>query len=92
MTINMCKLVDCRNDTWHFLTHELVHTGVGEVHDGLWAGLHQADPDGSAGALVVDRIMDCLLNTSSEGKPIYMCGHSLGGGLISMLSLILPTR
>ena len=26
------------------------------------------------------------------GKAVYLCGHSLGGGLVSMLSLILPTR
>ncbi|CAK0782345.1 hypothetical protein CVIRNUC_005640 [Coccomyxa viridis] len=66
--------------------------GVGTVHDGLWAGLHQADPDSPAGCLVVDRILDCLQRAAGRGKAVYLCGHSLGGGLVSMLSLILPTR
>ena len=30
--------------------------------------------------------------TCAGGKPLFLCGHSLGGGLASMLSLILPTR
>lgn len=30
------------------------------MHDGLWAGLHQRDPDCAAGSLLVDRIMACL--------------------------------
>lgn len=62
------------------------------MHDGLWAGLHQADPDSPAGCLVVDRILDCLQRAAGRGKAVYLCGHSLGGGLVSMLSLILPTR
>ena len=66
-------------------------SGVGEVHDGLWAGLHQQDPASSAGHNVLDRIMHCLQSVSKQ-KQIYLCGHSLGGGLVSMLSLILPTR
>ena len=69
-----------------------VIAGVGTVHDGLWAGLHQADPDSPAGCLVVDRILDCLQRAAGGGKAVYLCGHSLGGGLVSMLSLILPTR
>ena len=69
-----------------------VIAGVGAVHDGLWAGLHQADPDSPAGYLVVDRILDCLQHAAKGGEAIYLCGHSLGGGLVSMLSLILPTR
>ena len=32
------------------------------MHDGLWAGLHQTDPDCAAGSLVVNRIMACLEN------------------------------
>ena len=62
------------------------------MHDGLWAGLHQADPDSPAGCLVVDRILDCLQRAAEGGKAIYLCGHSLGGGLVSMLSLIAATR
>lgn len=68
-----------------------LHAGVGEVHDGLWAGLHQLDPASAAGHLVVDRILHCLQDVSQQ-KQIFMCGHSLGGGLVTMLSLILPTR
>ncbi len=68
-----------------------LRAGVGEVHDGLWAGLHQQDPSSPAGRLVVDRILDCLRDMSQQ-KQIFMCGHSLGGGLVTMLSLILPTR
>ena len=64
---------------------------MGEVHDGLWAGLHQRDPAGPAGDLVVDRILRCLQGVSGQ-KQIFLCGHSLGGGLVTMLSLILPTR
>ena len=62
------------------------------MHDGLWAGLHQADPDALAGGLVVDRILNCLQHAAEGGKAVYLCGHSLGGGLVSMLSLILPAR
>ena len=70
----------------------MVTAGVGTVHDGLWAGLHQADPDSATGGPLVDRILDCLQHAAKGNKAIYMCGHSLGGGLVSMLSLILPTR
>ena len=70
----------------------MVTAGVGTVHDGLWSGLHQADPGSPAGYLVVDRIIDCLQRAAEGGKTVYLCGHSLGGGLVSMLSLILPTR
>ena len=42
------------------LTGSVVLAGVGEVHDGLWVGLHQRDPDCAAGSLVIDRILACL--------------------------------
>ncbi len=40
---------------------------------------------------MVDRILRCLQDVSGQ-KQIFLCGHSLGGGLVTMLSLILPTR
>ena len=40
---------------------------------------------------MVDRILRCLQKVSEE-KQIFLCGHSLGGGLVTMLSLVLPAR
>ena len=33
-----------------------------------------------------------VLEAAGAGKDIYMCGHSLGGGLASIVALTLPHR
>lgn len=33
-----------------------------------------------------------VLRTAGAGKDIYLCGHSLGGGLASIVALTLPDR
>ncbi|BDA45290.1 probable lipase at C-terminar half [Coccomyxa sp. Obi] len=64
--------------------------GMGEVHDGLWAGLHQADP-ARPGSTVLDRLL-AVLTSAGRGKRIFFTGHSMGGALASFLSLLLPIR
>lgn len=64
--------------------------GMGEVHDGLWAGLHQPDP-ARPGSLVLDRLAS-LLASAGRGKRIFLCGHSMGGAVAALLALLLPLR
>ncbi len=63
---------------------------MGEVHDGLWAGLHQPDP-ARPGSTVADSLLG-LLTSAGRGKRIFLVGHSMGGALASFLALLLPLR
>ncbi|CAL8471112.1 g10654 [Coccomyxa elongata] len=64
--------------------------GMGEVHRGLWAGLHQADP-ARPGSTVLDRLL-AVLTSAGRRKRIFLTGHSMGDALASTLSLLLPIR
>ena len=59
LTYHYCRIIELM-PVRLALTRNVVLAGVGEVHDGLWAGLHQRNPDCAAGSLVVDRILACL--------------------------------
>lgn len=75
-------MTDCRGND--------MIAGLGEVHDGLWAGMHQSDPL-KPGNTALNRLVR-VMRHEGKGKQIFICGHSMGGALASFLALLLTAR
>ena len=71
------------------MPHDLA--GLGEVHHGLWQGLHQADPF-CRSQTIYDALAKQLRSAHEHGKDIYLTGHSLGGALITTFAGVLLER
>ena len=64
---------------------------MGQVHDGLWQGLHQTNPF-SRKQSMYDTLVSQLRGAQQQGKDLYLAGHSLGGSLMTILAALLLQR
>jgi hypothetical protein len=69
---------------------------VGQVHCGLWRGLKQAAPGAPAGTSIWDTIVSVLRRVppgpGGRPAPVWLAGHSLGGGLAALTAALLASR
>lgn len=72
-------------------------TGLaGQVHCGLWRGLKQAAPGAPGGTSIWDQIVAVLRRVppgpTGRPAPVWLAGHSLGGGLAALTAALLDSR
>lgn len=72
-------------------------TGLaGQVHCGLWRGLKQAAPGAPAGTSIWDTVVSVLRKVppgpGGRPAPVWLAGHSLGGGLAALAAALLQSR